>query len=114
MKKLTTVGDNEIGNLTNVTNGPVAYYFPNDPSFGPKMQDYTRRLLAIGVANAAAHLISPTATRQQGTLEALINDRVVRIIKGIDPVSALNSLVTEWRAQGGAQISLEYAKALQG
>lgn len=114
VKTLTSVGNNEIGNLTNVTNGPVAYYFPEDPSFGPVMQDYTRRLLAIGVANAAAHLLSPTATRQQGTLESLINDRVVRIIKGTDPVSALDNLIAEWKAQGGAQIAKEYAQALGG
>jgi putative aldouronate transport system substrate-binding protein len=114
VKALTPTGTNEIGNLTNIVSGPVVYYYPSEPPLAPVAQDYTRRLLAIGVYNPVDGLMSPTAMKQQPTLDTLINDRVLRIVRGIDPLTALNDLIKQWMAQGGTQIAHEYTKALHG
>lgn len=114
VQSLTPTGTNEIGSLVNPANGAIVYYYPAEPSLGPIAQEYTRRLLAIGVTNPVAGLMSPTALKQQATLDTLIGDRVLRIIKGIDPLSALNTLIAEWKSQGGTQIAQEYTKALNG
>jgi putative aldouronate transport system substrate-binding protein len=90
------------------------YYYPSEPSLGPTAQDYTHQLLAIGINNPVDSLLSPTALKQQATLDVLINDRVLRIVRGIDPLSALNDLIKQWKAQGGTQIAQEYTKALHG
>lgn len=112
VKALTPTGTNEIGNLTNLMSGPLVYYYPSEPPLAPVAQEYTRRLLAIGVYNPVDSLVSPTAMKQQATLDTLINDRILRIVRGIDPQSALNDLIKQWMAQGGTQIAHEYAQAL--
>jgi putative aldouronate transport system substrate-binding protein len=114
IKALTPTGTNEIGSLTNIMSGPVIYYYPSDLPLAPVAQEYTRRLLAIGIYNPVEGLASPTAMKQQPTLDTLINDRVLRIVRGIDPLSALNDLIKQWQSQGGTQIAQEYAKALHG
>src|SRR5947209_9781848 len=73
VKALTPTGTNEIGSLTNIVSGPVVYYYPSEPPLAPVAQDYTRRLLAIGVYNPVDGLVSPTAIKQQPTLDTLIN-----------------------------------------
>jgi putative aldouronate transport system substrate-binding protein len=113
VKALTPTGTNEIGSLVNVAFPSLVYYYPAEPSLGPVAQDYTNRLLEIGVTNPTDGLLSPTATKQQATLDTLVNDRVLRIVRGIDPLSALNTLIGEWQSQGGAQIAQEYARALK-
>src|SRR5205807_802872 len=92
VRALTPTGMNEIGSLVNVAFPNPVYYFPSEPSLGPVAQEYTRRLLAIGVADPTANLISPTAIKQQPYLDQLINDRVSSIVRGSKLLSELNNL----------------------
>jgi putative aldouronate transport system substrate-binding protein len=114
VRSLTPTGTNEIGSLVNVAFPNPVYYYPSEPALGPVAQAYTRQLLQIGVTDPTANLVSKTAIKQQATLDTLINDRVLRIVRGLDPLSALNNLINEWKSQGGAQIAQEYEKALHG
>ncbi len=111
----TTTGMNEIPGLANQANGAITYYYPSvpaNPHLALDNQTFTRNLLAIGVRNPVLGLYSPTAVKQSGVLQSLIDDRVVRIMKGTDPLSAVNDLISSWRAQGGTLIAKEYAAAL--
>lgn len=114
VKALTPTGTNEIGSLTNVANPMIVYYYPSEPSLGPVAQEYTLQLLEIGVFDPTASLISPTAMKQQPTLDTLINDGVLRIVRGLDPLSALGNVIAAWKSQGGDQIAREYASGLNG
>ncbi len=114
IRALTPTGTNEIGSLVNVAFPNPVYYFPADPPLAPVAQQYTLHLLQMGIANPTAGLISPTAAKQQPVLDSLINDRVLRIVRGLDPLTALNTLISEWKSQGGTQIAQEYTKALHG
>jgi putative aldouronate transport system substrate-binding protein len=114
IRALTPTGTNEIASLVNVANPNVVYYYPAEPALGPVAQEYTRQLLAIGVPNPAAGRVSDTAMKQQATLDSLVNDRILRIVRGLDPLSALDTLINDWKSRGGTQIAQEYARALNG
>jgi putative aldouronate transport system substrate-binding protein len=114
-KAVTTKGSKEIASLTNVALCNPVYYYPSEPALGPVMQDYTHRLYAIGITDPSDAVFPPppTAQQKQDTLDTLINDRVLRIVKGTDPLSALDTLISDWKSQGGAQMTQEYEQALQ-
>jgi putative aldouronate transport system substrate-binding protein len=113
-RAVTTKGSKEIGSLTNVAFCNPVYYYPSEPTLGPVMQDYTRRLYAIAITDPTdAVLPPPTAQQKQNILDTLINDRVLRIVKGTDPLSALDELVRDWKNEGGAQMTQEYEQELQ-
>ncbi|QBD79353.1 extracellular solute-binding protein [Ktedonosporobacter rubrisoli] len=113
IRALTQTGSKEIGALANVAFGNRVFYYPSDLQLGPIFQDYTRRLFEIGVANPTDRVVPPpTAQKKSDTLENLVNDRVLRIVKGVDPLSALDTAIQEWKSQGGEQMAQEYAQAL--
>jgi putative aldouronate transport system substrate-binding protein len=114
IKTVTAKGQNEIGNLTNLANPTFAYYTPSatvNPQLPVQEQEFTRNLLKIGVQNPTLGLFSATQAKQGAVLETLVNDRVLRIVKGTDPLSAVSDLISGWRSQGGAQIAQELATA---
>jgi len=74
-------------------------------------QEFTRNLLKIGVKNPTLGLFSPTQAKQGAVLQSLVSDRVLRIVKGTDPLSAISNLISDWQSQGGTQISKEFAEA---
>lgn len=111
----TTTGQNEIGNLANQANANLIYFYPQvttNPNLAIENQTFTRNLLKIGVQNPTLGLYSATAIKQNSVLASLVNDRILRIIKGTDPLSAVADLVSSWKSQGGAQIAQEYAQQL--
>ncbi|MFF4982402.1 extracellular solute-binding protein [Streptomyces sp. NPDC001046] len=65
-----------------------------------------------GVRNAVHGLTSATESRVASSLQTLIDDTVTSVTVGRKPMSALDDLVSQWKAQGGKQIRTEYEKAL--
>src|SRR5207248_34269 len=85
VKSVTPTGQNEIGNLANQANANLIYYYPwvtGNPNLAVENQTFTRNLLKLGVQNPTLGLLSQTAVKQSGTLASLVNDRMIRIIKG--------------------------------
>lgn len=115
-KKISTpTGSNEIGNLANQANANLIYYYPSvtaNPDLAVENQTFTRNLLKIAVQNPTLGLLSQTAIKQNSVLASLVNDRIIRLIKGTDSLSMVSDLISSWRSQGGAQIAKEYAAAL--
>jgi putative aldouronate transport system substrate-binding protein len=101
-----------MGNLGNIANAPFAYYTPQvttNPQLPIQEQEFTRNLLKIGVQNPTLGLFSPTQAKQGAVLQSLVSDRVLRIVKGTDPLSAISNLISDWQSQGGTQIAKEFA-----
>src|SRR5207248_3358102 len=84
-------GQNEMGNLANVAQPTFAYYTPQittNLQLPIQEQEFTRSLLKIGVQNPTLGLFSATQAKQGAVLQSLVSDRVLRIVKGTDPLSA--------------------------
>jgi putative aldouronate transport system substrate-binding protein len=114
LKIVTPRGQNEIGDLANIANPSFAYYTPQvtaNPQLPVQEQEFTRNLLKISVQNPTLGLFSPTQAKQGAVLQALVSDRVLRIVRGTDPLSAISSLISDWQSQGGAQIAKEIGKS---
>ncbi len=82
-----------------------------DPPYGLKIQQWAKQAYKIGLSNPAYGLNVPTPTqlKQAATLQQILDDRVLRIIKGQDPVSAIDDMVKLWMQSGGTQIKKELA-----
>jgi putative aldouronate transport system substrate-binding protein len=114
-RAVTATGKNEIGNLANQANANLIYYYPSvtaNPNLAVELQGFTRNLLKIGIQNPTLGLYSQTATTKSAVLASLVNDRIVRIAKGTDSISAVSDLVSSWKSQGGTAIAKEYESAL--
>jgi putative aldouronate transport system substrate-binding protein len=83
------------------------------PDFARWAHDEERALLAVGVADPTIGLFSETEQKSGVRLNQLIFDRVLGIVAGREPLSDLDQLVKDWRAQGGDQLRAEYQKAAQ-
>jgi putative aldouronate transport system substrate-binding protein len=70
-------------------------------------------LLAAGVADPSIGLYSETDQGRGAVLNQLIFDRVLGIAAGRAPLSDLDQLVKDWRAQGGDKVRDEFQKAAE-
>jgi len=109
----TDLGNTELGDLATLAGGLTTYYsiIPGDVQ---DLQNATRDLVALGQENPVLGLYSPTDSAKGGELNQLRLDRVVSIITGRDPLSALDQYVKDWKSRGGDQIRKEYQDALKG
>jgi len=107
------LGNAELGDLATLGGGLTTYYsiLPGD---APELQNATRDLVALGQENPALGLYSPTDSTKGGELNQLRLDRVVSIIAGRDPLTALDQYIKDWKSRGGDQIRKEYQDALKG
>jgi putative aldouronate transport system substrate-binding protein len=103
----------EIGDLATLASGQTTYYsiIPGDAK---ELQDATRDLVALGQANDALGLYSPTEATKGGELNQLRIDRIGAIVTGRSPLTAIDDLARDWRSRGGDQIRKEYQDALKG
>jgi putative aldouronate transport system substrate-binding protein len=113
LKALNQTGLNELGDLATIMKPSDIYYVPQEPSLAPQMQAWARDITAHGGPRPSLGLSSPTENKVASQLNTMIQDRVTRIMRGLDPLSALDTLISDWRKQGGDQISKEYAEAAQ-
>ncbi len=109
----TDLGNTELGDLATLSNGLTTYYsiIPGDVQ---ELQNATRDLVALGQENPVLGLYSPTDSSKGGELNQLRLDRVVSVITGRDPLSAVDQYVKDWKSRGGDQIRKEYQDALKG
>jgi putative aldouronate transport system substrate-binding protein len=92
---------------------PPVLFDPNDASFAAVASDATAKALQVGVASPVAGLFSNTAAQKSALLNQPLTDGLYNIMFGRDSVSALDGLVSQWRANGGDQIRSELQDALQ-
>jgi len=108
----TDLGVQEIGDLNNLS-GPLTTYWYPTPGDAQEAQIAVRDVLALGQANPAQGLFSPTNASKAGVLNQLRIDRVDSIVTGREPISALDGFIKDWRSMGGDQIRTEFEQALK-
>jgi putative aldouronate transport system substrate-binding protein len=113
LKILNQTGLNELGDLATIMKPSDIYYVPQEPLLAPQMQEWARDITSHGGPRPNLGLSSSTENKLASQLNTMIQDRVTRIMRGLDSLSALDSLIADWRKQGGDQIAQEYAEAAQ-
>lgn len=111
---LNDTGKKEIGDLPKIANAPQVLYYPGFPEQPKVMQDVIQQMLAVGVANPALTAISTTWNSKSKELSQLVEDRIVRIVTGADPIDALDTLIKDWKSRGGTQVAQEFAASIKG
>jgi putative aldouronate transport system substrate-binding protein len=91
---------------------PTSIFSINQPDFGRWGHEAQTQLIDVGVADPVYGLYSQTQATKGVTLERLIFDRVSGIAAGRAPLSDLDQLVKDWKAQGGDQVRDELQQAL--
>jgi putative aldouronate transport system substrate-binding protein len=91
---------------------PTVTYSVNQPDWGQWGHAEQQRLIDVGVADPTYGQYSPTAASKGLSLDQLIFDRVSGIAAGRAPLTDLDQLVNDWRAQGGDTVREELQQAL--
>ncbi|NRQ35585.1 extracellular solute-binding protein [Nonomuraea sp. NN258] len=77
------------------------------------MHEAFTKLIPLGVADPTTALYSPTEGARFEALHTMKVDRITSIIAGRSPVSDLDQLAKDWRAQGGDKMRAEFEEASQ-
>lgn len=110
---LNDTGKKEIGDVPKIANAPQVLYYPGFPEQPKIMQDMIKQMLEVGIANPALTAVSTTWNSKSKELSQLVEDRIVRIVIGADPLTALDDLIKEWKSRGGTQVAQEFAAAIK-
>ncbi len=94
-----------------VPNPPQILFDPDDPQFAQVIQGDQKAMDAVGVSDPSIGLYSNTSTAKTGVLSQAVTDGLTEVVKGAQPLSALDQLVSDWRKNGGDQIRAEYEQA---
>ncbi|GAA2369262.1 extracellular solute-binding protein [Nonomuraea africana] len=93
---------------------PTQPVFDSSSSEAVKLvHDALAKMIAVGVEDPTAGLFSPTSENRYESLFTMRTDRVTSIIAGRAPVSDLDRLVKDWKAQGGDKIRAEFESVIQ-
>jgi putative aldouronate transport system substrate-binding protein len=92
---------------------PAVIFNPNDAEFARFASAAQAAALAIGVSSPVAGLFSKTGSQKAALLNQPLTDGLYNIIFGREPISTLDGVVKQWRANGGDQIRTELEQALQ-
>jgi putative aldouronate transport system substrate-binding protein len=94
-----------------VPNPPQILFDPDDPQFAQVIQGDQKAMDGVGVSDTSIGLYSNTGAAKANVLNQAITDGLTEIVKGTQPLSALDQLVSDWRKNGGDQIRAEYEQA---
>jgi putative aldouronate transport system substrate-binding protein len=97
----------------NISAPPDFLFSANSAEYVPVTYQAQKEHFAVTLANPTVGLYSPTDGSKGITLKATFTDRLNEILFGKQPVSVLDDLVKEWRANGGDTIRAEYERAFQ-
>jgi putative aldouronate transport system substrate-binding protein len=87
-------------------------YNANYPEITKLTADAESALVPIGVSDPTLGFYAPTANAKGVTLRIKFNDGLSEILQGRQPLSELDQLVADWRANGGEDIRKEYLTAM--
>lgn len=98
---------------TGYIGAPPYYLYDSEyPEVTKIMYEFSKKAVPQGVNDPTIGLYSATAASKSASLARLVNDRVVSIVSGRSPITALKTLVSDWKSQGGDQMRKEYEAAL--
>ena len=90
---------------------PQVLFDPNDPEFARVAHADQETIMPVLVSDPSLGLISPTYQAKGGLLLKTFTDGLVDFVVGRRPLSEFDSLVSDWRSNGGDQIRMEYQQA---
>jgi putative aldouronate transport system substrate-binding protein len=90
---------------------PLIVYNPQDPEMVRVINGDQQVMAAVGKSDPSVGLYSNASVAKSAVLNQAITDGLTEIVKGTQPVSALDQLVKDWRANGGDQMRAEYEQA---
>lgn len=88
------------------------FYYSGMPEEATFAQQFNEEMAAVAVANPTAGLFSPTNGDAGAELTQYTTDTVTEIVTGRQPISALDTMIGEWKSRGGDQIRQEYQDAI--
>ena len=94
-----------------VPNPPQILFNPEDPEFARVIQGDQKLMDAVGVADPSVGLYSNTNAARGSLQNQAMLDGLTEIVKGTQPLSALDTLVADWRKNGGDQSRAEFEQA---
>ncbi len=97
---------------TYITQAPNALYFPTAPEYPQVMQDAEKAMLPYAQIDPTSTLYSPTFASKGTVLAQMVYNQVGEVVLGRAPVSTIDQLIIDWKAQGGDQIRGEFEQAI--
>jgi putative aldouronate transport system substrate-binding protein len=88
------------------------FYYAGMPDEAILAQQFNEEMAAVAVANPTAGLFSPTNGDAGAELNQYVMDTVTEIVTGRQQISALDTMISEWKSRGGDQIRQEFQDAL--
>jgi putative aldouronate transport system substrate-binding protein len=96
-----------------ITNNPQVLYDPNrSQEYATNIQEDEKALADVAIADPTLGLYSQTYSTQKVILDQGMSDGVADIVTGRSQLSDLDSLVKDWRNNGGDKARGEYQDAL--
>jgi putative aldouronate transport system substrate-binding protein len=95
-----------------ITQGPQAFYFPTAPEYPQVMQDAEKATLPYAQIDPTSTLYSPTFASKGTVLAQMVYNGIGEVVLGRAPVSSIDQLVRDWKAQGGDQMRSEFEQAI--
>ncbi len=107
------LGNSEKGDLSYMVNGPFSFYHSDLPGFAQLQQQIAVDLATNGADNPVLTVFSATNASKGSELTQLQTDRVIAIVTGREPLTALDSWIRDWRSRGGDTIRKEFQDGLK-
>ena len=98
--------------VADIVNPAPSYFDPLGPEYVQHVVSTLKEYEAVGVQDPTVGFYSETAGRQGLIADQRFGDGVTDIIAGRRPLSDLDSLVSEWRTNGGETVRKEYLDAM--
>ena len=94
-----------------VPNPPQILFDPDDPDFARVIQADQKLMDAVAVSDPSVGLYSNTNAAKGSVLNQAMTDGLTEIVKGTQPLSTFDGLVSDWRKNGGDQARTEFEEA---
>ncbi|MBV8718063.1 MAG: hypothetical protein JO020_27315 [Chloroflexi bacterium] len=98
--------------IADVVNPAPSYFDPLGPDYVQHLVPMLKQYEAVGVQDPTVGFYSETAGRQGLIASQRFGDGITDIVAGRRPVSDLDSLVSDWRSNGGDQVRQEFQDAM--
>jgi putative aldouronate transport system substrate-binding protein len=115
-REQTELGKKEIGNgsvIALVAEPNRVLYFPEMPGLAQSVQNTLKAVQPLSIDDPTETAFSATWGNKSRELNQLVNDRILRILSGQDPVSAVDDMVKEFKSRGGDQTAKEFAESIK-
>jgi putative aldouronate transport system substrate-binding protein len=91
---------------------PQVAYAAGLPDYGKAATEFEKTAIPVGVADPTLGYSSQTADSKGASLTQAVNDGLLGILSGRQPLSDYDAMVKTWQANGGEQMRTELQKSI--